>query len=47
MSALVSHFGMCNHGGDAKNITKMLIGALANQGGLTPKIRDPFMAFEI
>ena len=33
-------------GGIAKNITKKILGAIANRGGLTPhQIRDWFMAF--
>ena len=33
-------------GGGADNITKMILGALTNEGGLTPyQIRDRFMAF--
>jgi len=33
-------------GGGTDNITKMILGALTNEGGLTPRqIRDQFMAF--
>ena len=35
-------------GGDANNITKMILGALTNEGGLIPHhIRDRFVAFGI
>ena len=37
---------MIEGGGSADNITKMVIGALTNECGLTPhQIRDQFMAF--
>ena len=35
-------------GGGADNITKMILGALTNEGGLTPhQIRDRFMTFGV